>query len=819
MAQIQLGSDLRKSADDKKRALEEAYARYNPKVSDLKTYFANVFLEDGRYSPLIGEAPSTITAIMAFILGNKPVLIKSFAGTGKCLGTGTPVLKFDGSIVPVEDIKPGDTVMGPDSKPRTVLNTCSGVGPLYRITPVKGDSWVCNDAHILTLVGSNYHKGETIDINIVDALKVSKSSANGRPDRGWKLWRTGVDFPSQKVEFDPYMVGLWIGDGSLNRSEITVSSEDVEVIEYVHNFAPANGLLFKQIPDNKSKAVSLRLTSKTIGGRAGVPKKSNRLLTFLQTSCAISGIKNIPQEYIVNDRKTRMELLAGVLDSDGYMSGGGYDLLCKEESLAQQYIFLARSLGYAAYMKQTTKGCQNGFVGTYYRTSISGDLSELPLRLPRKKAPKRRQVKRVNVTGWDAKSIGSGEYHGFTLDGDGRFLLGDFTVTHNTVMMNAIWGLINDSQKYKVEMGSSVAIWNEANAINESSYVLMPELQNSAGNAEVEAICKKWGEGESATRQTTDVTLGRVGDDRTVETVLDCKPFLTTIAIENAGGKKLTNNEFNRRVIDLYTDVSETQTRSVQDYMLSVYASGVKEMAKMSDLQLEVLRMHFAKAIEVGHLVQEYRFPGAKAMSEQIPSKFVQARSALPQFIGIINSFALFNYKNRIITPEGVLLVTPEDLYLAAVCYGKRFAQKCYGMEILADELLQVFPNVKNQSAPSRMEQLNAAEVKSFLKKAKINIQTKQLNSLLESFADSGIIEVHTNPDMEDETLYWKSGIDEMDNNFKYPAIIEECKRVVRENYPQHAEDYIKRFCILPVVENPLEKFAVNLLTGDRTEC
>ena len=70
----------------------------------------------------------------------------------------------------------------------------------------------------------------------------------------------------------------------------------------------------------------------------------------------------------------------------------------------------------------------------YYRLSISGDLSALSLRIARKRAAvaPRRQKKVATRTGFTVDPVGVGEYAGFELDNDGRFLLGDFTVTHNT---------------------------------------------------------------------------------------------------------------------------------------------------------------------------------------------------------------------------------------------------------------------------------------------------------------------------------------------------------------------------------------------------
>src|SRR5262249_19796792 len=55
-----------------------------------------------------------------------------------------------------------------------------------------------------------------------------------------------------------------------------------------------------------------------------------------------------------------------------------------------------------------------------------------------KQAPPRKQIKCATRTGFVVEPIGVGDYAGFALDGDGHFLLGDFTVTHNTVLAAAV---------------------------------------------------------------------------------------------------------------------------------------------------------------------------------------------------------------------------------------------------------------------------------------------------------------------------------------------------------------------------------------------
>ena len=67
----------------------------------------------------------------------------------------------------------------------------------------------------------------------------------------------------------------------------------------------------------------------------------------------------------------------------------------------------------------------------YFRVSISGNCSIIPCRVKRKQCVPRHQKKDVLRTGFSVEAAGSGEYFGFTVDGDNRYLMSDFTITHN----------------------------------------------------------------------------------------------------------------------------------------------------------------------------------------------------------------------------------------------------------------------------------------------------------------------------------------------------------------------------------------------------
>jgi len=90
---------------------------------------------------------------------------------GKCLGRNTPVMRSDGTTCFAQEVRDGDRLMGPDSKPRTVVGTTSGRGKLFMIIPTRGEPWVCNWKHVLVVVSTRTNV--TTEISVEDFLKKS----------------------------------------------------------------------------------------------------------------------------------------------------------------------------------------------------------------------------------------------------------------------------------------------------------------------------------------------------------------------------------------------------------------------------------------------------------------------------------------------------------------------------------------------------------------------------------------------------------------------------------------------------------------------
>lgn len=149
-------------------------------------------------------------------------------GLGKCLARDTPVMLADGKLQLVQDIVPGDLLMGDDSRPRRVLSTCVGVEDLYRVVPEDGgDPYTVNASHILTLYVQfdtpqrGWRAGMIVDVPMQDIVE----------DESLLIFLRGlrvpVEFPATPVTDLPYLVGYTLGSGQ--------NIGDVSIDNYVWN--------------------------------------------------------------------------------------------------------------------------------------------------------------------------------------------------------------------------------------------------------------------------------------------------------------------------------------------------------------------------------------------------------------------------------------------------------------------------------------------------------------------------------------------------------------------------------------------------------
>jgi DNA gyrase/topoisomerase IV subunit B len=300
-----------------------------------------------------------------------------------------------------------------------------------------------------------------------------------------------IKWEKTEVSIDPYILGMWLGDGSqqgrgfasadpelVKEWVIWTNTIGVEVVHYAnqnghegyqyglrrrgtnmnnrnkditpigsrdHTSETCIGCLTSQkkhpvcnwIYEEKDETSSKAYDYSNING---VTRDDFNPFKILLREYNLVKNKHIPDSYIFNDEETRLKLLAGFIDTDGCLKGkgeGGQVFEISQEETSHGHMidslqFIARSLGFKASVGTYISKRPNGNQSSMKTLRISGDLHRIPTKLPRKQATKV-EHRFDSLGGWiDIQEVGKGKFVGWELDGNERFLFGDFTVTHNT---------------------------------------------------------------------------------------------------------------------------------------------------------------------------------------------------------------------------------------------------------------------------------------------------------------------------------------------------------------------------------------------------
>ncbi len=376
------------------------------------------------------------------------IIVAARPAMGKCLGEGTKVLMYSGELKNVEDIKVGDLLMGDDSTPRRVLSLARGREEMYWVRQNKGIDYRVNKSHILSLKrsrnGGKHRHGDVLNISVEEYLQKS-----GKFKSNYKGYSVAVEFPEKELEIEPYFLGLWLGDGT--SSGVEIATKDSEIVNYLGKYADRLSLLLN------SHFVENKCPMYRIGkGYTGGDRSKDISLQKKLRDLNLLNNKHIPQHYLINSRKNRLELLAGLIDSDGYYDDKFHvmEITQKLKPLAKQIKFLADSLGFKSSFKSKMARIKSiGYECEVYRVRIVGNLDEIPTKVARKKARPSASNRNHQHTGIKVEFDKVDDYYGFEIDGNGLFLLEDMTVTHNTSLV------LNMTQK-AIERGEGVAFFS-----------------------------------------------------------------------------------------------------------------------------------------------------------------------------------------------------------------------------------------------------------------------------------------------------------------------------------------------------------------------
>lgn len=309
------------------------------------------------------------------------------------------------------DLIVGDYVFGRDGTPVKVLWVSEKTRSEYVVSFSDGAKIECHGNHEWTVYNRFRQKEETIETKHM----ASSTIYNGDGKRGSR-YKYHVDsnvcvmFGSRNVDLDPYVLGAWLGDGDSSCGIIHIGNNDVEIIgNSTYKFKESKGTTTRKF---YSPELNLLL-------------KNNGLIKN----------KHIPDMYKYNSVEVRKNVIAGLIDTDGYVyhRNGRITISNTNKRIIDDAAFILRSLGQSVVVREfKPRVSSSGIVGKkiVYQLCFNPTMT-FPTKVKRKKVTKLSINKKRAIVSIERKE-GLGYGNCIQVEG-GIYLVGDtFIPTHNS---------------------------------------------------------------------------------------------------------------------------------------------------------------------------------------------------------------------------------------------------------------------------------------------------------------------------------------------------------------------------------------------------
>ena len=319
--------------------------------------------------------------------GNKIVSIQGLNGKGKAQPISTKIPTPDGYKL-MGDIKVGDKVFGSDGELIDVIGVFpQGIKDIYKITFSDGRTSLCCKEHLWNVYTKSHGTNKLSTLTLEEILKDYKQywpeKENTNHDKYKYRYRirtlsAPVQYDHQDVPVDPYSLGAFIGNGCLTDDHLSISSGN--------EFVPTKIAKKYNFEVRRNSAHNYTYRYYDIDSLGWI-RTDDFFCDLPEMIGSLSHNKRIPDIYLYNDYETRMELLRGLMDTDGCISysEGRYNVSysSSSEELLIQIQQLVRSIGFNGNIsldKRVDK-YTNGYHGTlsfYIPNNFKKNLFTLP---------------------------------------------------------------------------------------------------------------------------------------------------------------------------------------------------------------------------------------------------------------------------------------------------------------------------------------------------------------------------------------------------------------------------------------------------------
>ena len=333
----------------------------------------------------------------------------------------------------IGDTVVGDKVYGPSGELVDVVGVYpQGVLSMNKVEFTDGSVVYCDDSHWWTVEnrGLKSNKMETIQLSEIKERGITFNNGGTGAYR-WRVPMTApVEYPERDFPMHPYLLGYMLGDGSFGQTSPKIHSAETD-----HPWSDV-------LPDGVRTTVhdfeEGRCPQYVI---AGVEWRNNPLMKAIEALNlrGVTGVnKFVPEQYMTGSVAQRVDLLAGLFDSDGHVLNtpdmkGAIEFFNTSESLCDSVVELVQSLGGVAVKRLRTQDPRPNHKPCWRVLVHWNNELEPPLRLQRKlnswehkEKPIFRAIKSITPS-LDAEAVC------IKVDSeDGLFLTESYVTTHNT---------------------------------------------------------------------------------------------------------------------------------------------------------------------------------------------------------------------------------------------------------------------------------------------------------------------------------------------------------------------------------------------------
>ena len=316
------------------------------------------------------------------------------------------------------DLKLGDYVFGRDGKAVRVLAVSDKTLTEYRVTFSDGSVFDCHGNHEWVIYDRSYRQERTLETKYMATQKLY-SGVEGKRGCHYRFQVepcVSVDFEPKNVAIDPYTLGAWLGDGKSDWPMIHIGGDDIEILS--------------QIPYETKEGSG---TTDRVFFIHGASKQFKQY--------GLLGNKHIPDDYIFNSADVRKQLIAGLIDTDGYVypKNGRVTISNTNKRIIDSAALILRSLGQnviiTAFEPQVSS---SGIVGrqTVYQLCFN-PTTDFPTVVPRKRIGRTITNRRRSIVSIDPLPDSEREQGNCIQVEGGVYLVGEhFVPTHNSEVVS-----------------------------------------------------------------------------------------------------------------------------------------------------------------------------------------------------------------------------------------------------------------------------------------------------------------------------------------------------------------------------------------------